>query len=413
MAALCVATITSGIISASAAAPVGEDKFTDGDYTFQRVKVTFVYGVAMPGLSYEDHYYETFSDGFLLICDQDNNPCYLGEDGTVHDLNRGRFEVMHPFSEGLAAVIDNSGKVGYIDTSGKLVIPCQFDAPINQITSPCASLFKDGKAWVFRASADSSAMEACGGWAQIDTAGKLLTDYSPDAPVGEYWMISSENVEKYNLFCLADANYATGKKEQFPDVCTAPKIGTFTARFGGTDTGLASIPNGGLYIVKRKTVGTRNLSTYTTTSFETVNPTGSWDAIASYHQVNYKLENTTAGIDNVDIVVIPCVRGEDFDFDGSQHLSLDSYYPLTVERIGRTLQPGEVVRGSFRPQWGFESYLLKYVVIKLEPGDMELLQQNCIGVLDNDMTYHPSRRTVAGNQLASDFVHKYFAEYLK
>ena len=44
---------------------------------------------------------------------------------------------------------------------------------------------------------------------------------------------------------------------------------------------------------------------------------------------------------------------------------------------------------------------------------MELLQQNCIGVLDRDMTYHPSQRTIAENQLASDFVHKYFADYLK
>ena len=158
---------------------------------------------------------------------------------------------------------------------------------------------------------------------------------------------------------------------------------------------------------------TINQSEYETVSFETVNPTGSWDAIASYHQVNYKLENTTSGIDRVDIVIIPCVRGADFDFDGSHHMSPDSYYPLTVERIERTLQSGEVVRGSFRPQWGFESYLLKYVVIKLEPGDMELLQQNCIGELDRDMTYHPSQRTVAENQMASDFVYKYFAEYLK
>ncbi|WNX85937.1 hypothetical protein RWV98_06625 [Agathobaculum sp. NTUH-O15-33] len=46
-AALCVATIASGTTSASAASSVGQEQFTDGEYSFQRVKVTFAYGVAM------------------------------------------------------------------------------------------------------------------------------------------------------------------------------------------------------------------------------------------------------------------------------------------------------------------------------------------------------------------------------
>lgn len=52
---------------------------------------------------------------------------YVDKSGKVLDLNQGRFGCMFEFYEGMAAVVDDeTGKVGYINTAGKLVIPCQF-----------------------------------------------------------------------------------------------------------------------------------------------------------------------------------------------------------------------------------------------------------------------------------------------
>ena len=45
--------------------------------------------------------------------------------------------------------------------------------------------------------------------------------------------------------------------------------------------------------------------------------------------------------------------------------------------------------------------------------DMELLEQNAIGVWSLNSAFHPSDRTQAANELASSFVHQYFADYLK
>lgn len=157
----------------------------------------------------------------------------------------------------------------------------------------------------------------------------------------------------------------------------------------------------------------RNQSLYQTTSFETIHPLGYFDPFATEHRANYKLENPTAGVDAVDIAVIPCVLGAHFDSDGSEKTNPDKYYPLPIIRIQKTLEPGEIFRDYFSPQWGWEASLLKYVVIKLDPGDMELLNQNGIGGTDSNFTYHPSGRTPEANQRASDFMHSSFASYLE
>ena len=38
-----------------------------------------------------------------------------------------QWEYQSPFSEGLAYVLDDNGKYGYIDEGGKLAIPCQWE----------------------------------------------------------------------------------------------------------------------------------------------------------------------------------------------------------------------------------------------------------------------------------------------
>lgn len=89
-----------------------------------------------------------FREGLMpvLVGDQWN---YINEQGKVVDLNRGRFLYVFDFFEGLAAVMDkDTMKVGYIDTTGKLVIPCQFSA-FDAMGSVYVGYFHDGKATVF------------------------------------------------------------------------------------------------------------------------------------------------------------------------------------------------------------------------------------------------------------------------
>lgn len=81
-----------------------------------------------------------FHDGLLLIQDGVNPLSgtgywdnYVDKSGNLHDLNQGRYWIMSSFSGGLAAVGRNSEKsnsafnVGYIDTKGNEVIPCNED----------------------------------------------------------------------------------------------------------------------------------------------------------------------------------------------------------------------------------------------------------------------------------------------
>lgn len=89
-----------------------------------------------------------FREGLMpvLVGDQWN---YINEQGKVVDLNRGRFMYVFDFFEGLAAVMDkDTMKVGYIDTTGKLVIPCQYYAYAS-MGSVNVGYFHDGKATVF------------------------------------------------------------------------------------------------------------------------------------------------------------------------------------------------------------------------------------------------------------------------
>ena len=80
-----------------------------------------------------------FHDGLLLIQDGTTSSPYgywdnyVDKSGNLHDLNQGRYWIMSSFSGGLAAVGRNSEKsnaafnVGYIDTKGNEVIPCNED----------------------------------------------------------------------------------------------------------------------------------------------------------------------------------------------------------------------------------------------------------------------------------------------
>ena len=152
-----------------------------------------------------------FHDGLLLIQDTVSPPeeyatwdNYVDKNGTLHDLTQGRYWIMSSFSGGLASVGRNSEKsnsvfnVGYIDTKGNEVIPCNEDwCRFQYGTLPFVTgRFENGKAVVLRqpdvpffgfgvdgirdtTSYNTSLPDRWYGmeYAYIDTQGNYLTDW--------------------------------------------------------------------------------------------------------------------------------------------------------------------------------------------------------------------------------------------
>ena len=127
-----------------------------------------------------------FREGLIpvLVNDEWN---YLNEQAQVVDLNRGRFSYMFDFFDGRAAVIDkNTNKVGYIDKTGTLVIPCQFGYH-DMMGTVYTGYFHNGQATVLKeyypAEEDFSngfPMMTSGTWevAHIDKNGQLIDSYT-------------------------------------------------------------------------------------------------------------------------------------------------------------------------------------------------------------------------------------------
>ena len=126
-----------------------------------------------------------FREGLIpvLVNDEWN---YLNEQAQVVDLNRGRFSYMFDFFDGRAAVIDkNTNKVGYIDKTGTLVIPCQFGYH-DMMGTVYTGYFHNGQATILKeyypAEEDFSngfPMMTSGTWevAHIDKNGQLVDSY--------------------------------------------------------------------------------------------------------------------------------------------------------------------------------------------------------------------------------------------
>lgn len=107
-----------------------------------------------------------FNDGLLLVQDGVNPPPltgywdnYVDKNGVLHNLNQGRYFSMYSFSGGLAAVVKNvtspssGGNLGYVDTNGNEVIPCNeewYQFQYGGITPFFAGRFENGRAVVLR-----------------------------------------------------------------------------------------------------------------------------------------------------------------------------------------------------------------------------------------------------------------------
>ena len=101
--------------------------------------------------------YKLPTEGLAVVHDK-NNFCYGYIDMTGQEVIAPQWNGAEPFSDGKAAVMDDSYKKGYIDRTGKLVIACQWEE---------AGPFSEGRAAVGEGSEK----------ALIDETGKVLTDY--------------------------------------------------------------------------------------------------------------------------------------------------------------------------------------------------------------------------------------------
>lgn len=94
---------------------------------------------------------------------------YYEKDGKRGFLDRSGKTVDYPydhiegFSEGLSVVVKDS-IYGYIDTTGKLVVPIQYEGAV-RFSENLAAVMKDGK------------------WGFIDHTGKLVLPIKYDAPI--------------------------------------------------------------------------------------------------------------------------------------------------------------------------------------------------------------------------------------
>ena len=116
--------------------------------------------------------YKLPTEGLAVVHDK-NNFCYGYIDMTGQEVIAPQWNGAEPFSDGKAAVMDDSYKKGYIDRTGKLVIACQWEE---------AGPFSEGRAAVGEGSEK----------ALIDETGKVLTDY-------KYYKIE-EFADRYSEF---------------------------------------------------------------------------------------------------------------------------------------------------------------------------------------------------------------------
>lgn len=97
-----------------------------------------------------------FMEGFAPVSDGGTNLSFINREGKVlftfkngtstdKDKRANQMYDLHPFSNGLAAV--KQGKWGFIDTRGKIVLPCEYDA-VTRFSEGFAAV-KKGDKWLY------------------------------------------------------------------------------------------------------------------------------------------------------------------------------------------------------------------------------------------------------------------------
>lgn len=114
---------------------------------------------------------ESFSDKWCLVIGKTSDGIltrYFIDDQGKKVLDVSSYEAVHGFTEGLAAVMKN-GKLGFIDKSGKLVIPCRYTVSLNGFR-------KDYKRQFFKFINGVTAVKIAPnkGWNVINKQGKMI-----------------------------------------------------------------------------------------------------------------------------------------------------------------------------------------------------------------------------------------------
>lgn len=125
--------------------------------------------------NYGNHYFHNGLMPLMEVLNVDENGytdtkwTYLNTKGQLVDLGEKAYGF--DFSEGLAAFSENG--IGYMDKTGKVIIPAKFDAmdSLGVVQSGC---FINGNALVFQSTGTNQSGTTEGEWVQIDKTGKIV-----------------------------------------------------------------------------------------------------------------------------------------------------------------------------------------------------------------------------------------------
>jgi hypothetical protein len=132
---------SEGRASVSVDSPVHREGYIDitGKVVIPAMFVSaadFKEGLAVVGDNYrEEHWGGNFKEGLASGCDDCGEEVWGGNRRYgIIDLNgnwviKPIFKKLYNFSDGLAAAVDDYGALGFIDKTGKVVIPFQFETP--------------------------------------------------------------------------------------------------------------------------------------------------------------------------------------------------------------------------------------------------------------------------------------------
>ena len=137
---------------------------------------------------YEDWAAPYYQNGYLLVCDDEGRVTFLNQKG---DEIGSYWADARPFSEGFAAVGKDFYNWGYIDTRGKLVIPCKYEE---------VGPFHQGRAAAYY-----------DGWGVINEKGVTVTEFLLDE-VG----IFTEGYAPVSKFGWAYINRAGHLPQEYP-----------------------------------------------------------------------------------------------------------------------------------------------------------------------------------------------------
>lgn len=266
------------------------------------------------------------------------------------------------YSDGLTPIYDKNKGLGYVDTSGKVVIPMSLPAITNEDGEVIyTGYFVDGYALVYKGTGYDGNPYQQELWYTIDKTGKKVdVELSTDTlaildlgyPHNSVWETVHVNGQDVTVFF--NEGLALAGTNNGAEIWVIEKLNSTTPK------------------PKEPVQSYTNLSNLSLTSWQ------SWDNGTT---LNYKITNTTDKVDRGAYAIIFCGPGYDTtkvvgteDYITSRFANSD-YYPIEGHIFEYTAQPKETIRSYIESQIGGEVGTaeedlgngdLKYIVIKLK-----------------------------------------------